>query len=136
MQTGFGEQFKKHALEGVSRTGRRGVLKWESDSQVFRDRLDYGLNLPGGWLADNLAFGDEDWLDQWVGKAAKARYERSDQFRIKLRAAATFEFLNGLLRGARFLVGALGSDRVIGVGDGNDARTERDLVAGESLRVA
>jgi hypothetical protein len=87
-------------------------------------------------LAENFGFGDEDGLDQRVGQAAQTQYERADQFGIKLRATATFEFLKGLLRGARLLVRAFGSDRVIGIGDGNDARAERDLVAGESLRIA
>jgi hypothetical protein len=58
----------------------RGTRRFWNGGLILKpiDYWDYSLNLRGGWLADNFAFGDKDGLDQWVGKAAQARYERPD----------------------------------------------------------
>jgi len=50
-----------------------------------------------------------------------------------LRAGAALEFGESFFGGAAFLVAAVAGDGVVGVGDGDDARANGDVFAGEAL---
>src|SRR3990172_949351 len=63
-------------------------------------------------------------------------YESVHDPAIKLLAGAAVQLLERLLQGDDALVGAVGGHRVEGVADEDDARAERDLVAGEAVGVA
>src|SRR5208282_3199920 len=71
-----------------------------------------------------------------LGGAAHGFYEGTDDFRVELVCSAAFEFGEGFFGVASFLVGALGGDGVVGIGDGDDARAQGDLVAGEAIGIA
>ena len=64
-----------------------------------------------------------------LGGAAHGFDEAADDFWIELVCGAAFEFGESFFGVARFLVGALGRDGVVGVGDGDDARAEGNLIA-------
>ena len=74
-------------------------------------------------------------FDDGVGELAHGADEGCDQLRIELGAGAAFEFGEGLLGGAAFFVAAVAGDGVVGIGDGDDARAERDAFGGERFRV-
>ena len=88
MQMGLGYQPRSPALvddpgntillNGVQQTANREIGVPGFQPHIVKSTSDFSRNLRGGWLADNFAFGDEDGLDQRVGKAAEARYECMD----------------------------------------------------------
>src|SRR5580658_1314804 len=71
-----------------------------------------------------------------LGGAAHGFYEAADYFWIELVGGAAFQFGEGFLGIASFFVGALGSDGVVGVGDGDDARAKGNLIGGEAVGIA
>ena len=70
------------------------------------------------------------------GKAAVVADEASDRSGVELRPGLAREHVERALVAGRAAVGAVGGDRVEGVGDGDDAGAERDLLAGEPVRIA
>ena len=62
--------------------------------------------------------------------------ERLDDVRVELRPGAALELAQRVRRGKAAPVDAVGRHRVVGVGDEEDPRAERDLLAGEAVRVA
>src|SRR5580658_4752907 len=71
-----------------------------------------------------------------LGGAAHGFYEAADYFWIELVGGAAFQFGEGFLGIASFFVGTLGSDGVVGVGDGDDAGAEGNLIGGEAVGIA
>src|SRR5262245_44621436 len=59
--------------------------------------------------------------------------EDGDDLRVELGAHAAFQLAAGDLVGQGLAVRAVGGHRVVGVGDGDDAADERDVIALESL---
>src|SRR5664280_524501 len=68
--------------------------------------------------------------------AAKYADEGGDHRRVEVRAAAMFKLGDALLVGEAVPVGALGGHRVVAVDHAERAREQRDLLAGEAVRVA
>src|SRR5437016_8934480 len=62
-------------------------------------------------------------------------HEDFDDRSVELGVAAALQFGEGVGSAARFFVSAVAGDRVVGVGNGDDARTDRDVLAGERLRI-
>ena len=71
-----------------------------------------------------------------LGGAAHGFYEAANDFRVELVGGAAFQFGEGFFGVARFFVGAFGRDGVVGIGDGDDARAEGNLVGGEAIGIA
>ena len=80
--------------------------------------------------------GNRSGFQKRIRQRAEARDEQAHELGVELRAGAAFEFGHGFLSGAALLVCAVGRDRVVGVGDGHDARTERYLVAVHAVGIA
>src|SRR5690349_2514465 len=59
-----------------------------------------------------------------------------DDLRVEVRARAVAELLDRGLRRPGAAVGAVGGHGAVGVAAGDDAGLDRDLVAGEAVRVA
>src|SRR6267378_683363 len=74
-------------------------------------------------------------FDDRVGQGAHRSNENFDDRAIKLRVGAPFELCQGIAGLACLLVSAVASNRVVGVGDGDDARSERDFFAGKGFGV-
>ena len=70
------------------------------------------------------------------GLAAEPSDEKIHQLTVPLPARAALEGGDGPGGGEGGAVGSQGGHGVVGVGDGDDARTQGDLVAGESVGVA
>ena len=68
--------------------------------------------------------------------ALDAGEERGDDLGVELRAGAALDLRDRFLERERRAVEAVGRHRVEGVGDEDDARAERDLLAGEAVGVA
>jgi len=68
--------------------------------------------------------------------AADDRSQRRDDLRIELRPGADLELAQCLLARAGRAVRSVGRHRAVGVAGADDARDERDLLAGEAVRVA
>src|SRR5207244_3549851 len=62
--------------------------------------------------------------------------ERLDAARVELPAGVPAQLLQGLVMRNRPAVGAVAGHRVEGVRDEQDARRERDVLAGQAVRVA
>src|SRR5439155_9209681 len=62
--------------------------------------------------------------------------ERVDDLRIELRAAAALHLATGFVDGQRRSIGTIGGHRIEGVGHGEDARPQRDALAGDGIRIA
>ena len=62
--------------------------------------------------------------------------EQAHERRIELRAGVPSQLADGRLVADRPLVRPIAGHGVVGVGDGDDARTERDLVAAQPERIA
>ena len=85
-----------------------------------------------------------DWQDRRPRRAGarrrarvlEVRLERGDDSRVELRARVAPELGERLLGARSVAVAPLGRDRVVRVGDEDDARAERDLLAREPVRVA
>src|SRR5581483_2873853 len=63
-------------------------------------------------------------------------HEDLDDGRVEVRSRAAFELGECVLDGAGLAVGPVVGDRVEGVDDGEDAGRKRDLLAGQSARIA
>ena len=75
-------------------------------------------------------------FDNGVGKLAHSADKDFDDGPVKLRVGAALQFGKGFGRAAAFLVSAVAGDGVVSVGHRNDARTERNALAGKSVRIA
>src|SRR2546422_4281352 len=75
-------------------------------------------------------------FDDGIGKLAHGLDEERDDFGVELSVAAALEFGEGFGGGAGFFVGAVAGEGVVGVGDGENARAERNFVPGNSVRIA
>src|SRR5208337_5090612 len=91
-----------------------------------------GLRYRGSGIAGE----ERGSFDDGVGKETHGADKGFDEARIELRAGATFEFGESFLGGAAFLVAAVAGDSVVGVGDGDDAGTNGDVLAGEGVGIA
>src|ERR1700722_14093138 len=74
--------------------------------------------------------------DQRIGQFTHAGNKYPHQLGIKLRVAAAFKFPESFFRCPCFLVGALGCDGVISVGNRDDSSAHRNLTAGEPFWIA
>src|SRR5882762_10297485 len=90
-----------------------------------------------GERAEKLDWGEEGSdFDDGVGELAHGADEGCDEAGIELGAGAALEFREGLIGGAALFVTAVAGNGVVGIGDGDDARAERNLFAGEGFGVA
>src|SRR5438067_12035172 len=62
--------------------------------------------------------------------------EGGDDRRVELRAGAAAELSETGLRGPPRAIDPVGGDRVVRVGDEDDPRPERDLLAAQAVRIA
>src|ERR1700687_977611 len=95
-------------------------------------------HLPGGpSSALSMSGADQGGdFDDRIGQLAHSADEKRDDVAIELGVGATLEFGEGLGGGASFLVGAVAGDGVEGVGNGDDAGTQRNVFAGEPVWIA
>src|SRR5713101_4402971 len=90
---------------------------------------------------DSLVVGAADLrrrrgtLQDGVGQLAESLHKDGHQLAVKLRIGAALELGKGVGGTARFLIGPVGGDGVVGVSDGDDARAQRNLSAVEGIRV-
>ncbi len=75
-------------------------------------------------------------FDDGIGELAHGADEEFDKARVKLRSPQRSSFGKGLFRGAAFFVAAVAGDGVVGIGDGDDARAERNIFSRQCLRVS
>src|ERR1700689_3467563 len=87
----------------------------------------------GRWSPPSAGAGAAQPLGR--GTFADQLAEHLDQLRVELRAGAATQLRQGILDGHRVLVGAIVEHRAKGVADRDDAGAERDLLAGQAVRV-
>src|SRR6266481_4572839 len=83
-----------------------------------------------------LSGGGGSDFDDGVGELAQSAHEDFDNFGVELGVGTAFELREGFGGEAALLVSAVAGDGVVGVGDGDNARAERDLFADETVGVA
>ncbi len=66
-------------------------------------------------------------------RSCRGVHEETHEIGIELRTGAALELGQSRGGGARLLVGALGGDGVEGIGDGDDARAERNVLAAQAV---
>src|SRR5712692_300903 len=110
-------------LQGSKQAGHHG-----SNSASGTGRPTTGLRA--------LADGRDSSLHDGVRQTTQRLEEDLHQLRVELGAAAALQFGKCLFGPAGLLVGAVGSNRVVGVRDGEDARAQRDVAAGEAIGAA
>src|SRR5260370_40107996 len=76
-----------------------------------------------------------DTLQDGVGQLSESLHKDGYQLAVKLGVGAALELSEGVGGAARFLIGPVGGDSVVGVSDGDDARAQRNLSAVEGIRV-
>src|SRR6266568_928796 len=73
-------------------------------------------------------------LDDQIGNFhllfAEGADEGGDNVRVELATGSALEDLAGFVSGASLAIGAVASDGVVGIGHGEDASFERNLIAG------
>src|SRR4051794_11670208 len=96
-----------------------------------------GEKFATGGLRVDVNRVDDELVDPEAAVVALERLEEDlDHARVELSPRAARELRTRLLDRQRGAVDAVDRHRLVGVGDGEDARLERDLVADEPVRVA
>jgi len=83
-----------------------------------------------------LSGGGGSDFDDGVGELAQGAHEDFDNFGVELGVGTALELGEGFGGEAALLVSAVTGDGVVGVGDGDNARAERDLFADKTVGVA
>src|SRR2546430_1560059 len=75
-------------------------------------------------------------FDDWIWKLPHRLHENLDDFRVELRIRAAFQFGQSIGCRAALFVRSIARDGVVRIGNGHDARTERNILANHGVRVA
>src|SRR3974377_1722896 len=106
----------------------------------------YSLTLAESWRAQaaeairrrgllRIAGEQGSDFDDGVRKLPHGTHKSGNELGIELRIGAAFEFAERFLGGPALFVAAVAGDRVVGVGNRNDAGAEGDAFAGQSIGI-